>query len=229
MDKILVDAWDSLRGFSVETDEHDEAVKYINARVATLDVVNLNNRIIPSGILGDKTLYVAMSDYEHNSVKPQGGMFASQGTAFPVTESLLSEKGDALWTRTRFDTKDDFEKSQFLRLNRVRRVIGFSVAYYARKSEMVTVPNRSRKAEKVKEADFVEFTPTMSPASPGTRVHAIDSLDSYDSDEVKRILTLFSDEDVQAEFQRRADIASQLSMDTQQQEEALAVLDLYRR
>ena len=43
--------------------------------------------------------------------------------------------------------------------------------------ENITIPGRRRKAQKVAGADFIEYTPTMTPASLNTGIGSIDNLD----------------------------------------------------
>lgn len=188
------------RGFTVE-DTDNENVKVIVARVASLDVVNKNNRLLPSGILGDKRVMVAMSNYDHDSI--QGGFLGIRGTSLPVAQSDMYEKNGALWTRTEFDLTDEESNRHFIRLNRVRDVMGFSIGYYPIKAEMVVVPNRRRKAQKITDADFIEHTPTMTPASPGTGVRSIDNIEQLTDEEQMHVLRLFTDDHILTEFNRR--------------------------
>ena len=75
----------------VETD-NDADIRAITSRVASLNVVNRNNRLLPTGILGENKTYIAQSRYDHDSIRPPGGFFSSAGTVFPAGQGLLSEK-----------------------------------------------------------------------------------------------------------------------------------------
>ena len=173
---ICTDIYDDTKGaLEFESDE-EKNTRSIVARVATLDVRNRNNRILPKGIVGDNVIHVAMSEWEHNSIKPQGGPFSGSGTRMPVAQAELYEKDGHLWARTKFDMSYDHDIDVFRRLRGLKDVIGFSVGYAPVKQDKVDIPGSKLRASLVTEARFVEFTPTMIPASPNTKITAIDSI-----------------------------------------------------
>ena len=144
--------------------------KRLKARVATLDVINRNGRMLNRGVLGENKVSVMVSEWGHNSTP---GFFESSVT--PMTYGDLTESNGAIHLDAVYPNLQR-TLDAFAHLKHMRDMLGFSLTYRPTEYTWAKSEDEEDMYLSIDKADFYEVTPDSKyfVASPGTKVEHMD-------------------------------------------------------
>ena len=190
---------------------HSEAVEIngkeymkVTSRVARLDVINKNRRLLKADVMQRDTVRIVVSDWGHDSV-PRSTFFGGTPRKKPVGIADLTQSGSFLMADTLYPTGRPESLDSYDYVKTYRDIIGYSVTYRPMKYSYKR--NKDGVYVEIEKAEFAEVTPDVNNfvASPGTRVMKIDSIEQLTEMglDKEEIMKLFSDDELMTALQSR--------------------------
>lgn len=154
--------------FEITEDSIDLDKGMYTAKMATLDVVNSNRRMLMKGVMDQSPSLLVVSDWNHS---------AGHGDAAPVAKASLVEVESDLIASFEYQMDDPISKRSFDRVMYLKDRVEFSLGY---KVKEYTI-DYDAECLKIYKAQFKEGSPVTMGASPDTKVQEGELEVSFDS------------------------------------------------